>query len=196
MLVKSPESHYCEGFLCHNDANDLFDFFNSLKGWKVNSYKGNKLGRETIVFVSEQLNNTPNFKTPEIWGENVTILPIPKELQFTLQLLWKMTGQKYNIVLGNRYLKSKHKIAFHSDNEEFGDTQSIASISLGVIRTFTFMAKASDEKLSLKLDHGSLLYMGKNCQESYTHGMQKEQIEEHPKFSKTRINLTFRIWNY
>jgi len=118
--------------------------------------------------------------------------------------------KKLTFFLGNRYLRSKDKIAFHSDNEEFGDTQSIASISLGVSRTFTFIPKGAnkednendvigrdgEERKSLKLSHGSLLFMGENCQENYLHGMKKESIEKDKLFNKTRINVTFRNWNY
>lgn len=197
MLTKSPETRLYSEFLSCKDADDLFNYLNNLKGWKRNQYNGNKLGRETLVFVNEEIFANPEkFKIPEIWGKDVIILPFPKNFLYILDFSEQMTGQKYNIVLGNRYIKNKDKIAFHSDNEEFGDTQSIASLSLGVTRTFTFMAKTLDEKISLKLDHGSLLYMGKNCQENYTHGMQREKVETHPKYDKTRINLTFRIWNY
>jgi len=198
MLTKSPKTRYVDEFLPIESADYLFNYMNKLEGWKKNEYNGHKLARETIVFaVDEIVNNPDKFKIPEIWGKDVVVLPFPTELKTLLELLCECNNAKYNIALGNRYLKAKDKISFHSDNEEFGNTQSIASISLGVPRTFTFISKAGDEeKVSLKLSHGSLLFMGENCQENYTHGMIKESIEEHPLFVKTRINLTFRVWNY
>ena len=198
MLLKSPTSHYNANFLSSEEANNLFDHINMIEGWRKNAYKGHKLARETIVFATKEIvDNLDKFKIPDIWGKDVVVQPFPRELLPTLELLCKTTGAKYNIVLGNRYLKAKDKIAFHSDNEEFGNTQTIASISLGVSRTFTFLSKVNDgEKISLKLKHGSLLFMGENCQENYTHGMVKETIKADDQFGKTRINLTFRVWNY
>ena len=198
ILAKSPKSKYSEDFLTQERANDLFSYLNSLKGWKKNEYKGYKLARETIVFaIDEIVENPDKFMIPDIWGKDVVVMPFPEEIKELLNHIREFTKAEYNIALGNRYLKAKDKIAFHSDNEEFGNTQSIASLSLGVSRTFTFIAKAGDEaKHILKLKHGSLLFMGEHCQENYTHGMEKERIDEHPLFKKTRINVTFRVWNY
>lgn len=195
MLLLSPKTKYYPDFLPNGD--DLFVYLNDLDGWKKNTYNGYKLNRETIVFATEEIVNNPDrFKIPDIWGKDVIVMIFPPELQQVLDQLYILTKVKYNIALGNRYLKATDRISFHSDNEEFGNTQSIASLSLGVTRLFTFMSKNIGEKITLNLEHGSLLFMGENCQENYTHGMMKEKIETHPLFDKTRINITFRVWNY
>jgi hypothetical protein len=198
MLKLSPKSFYNSEFLSNNDSNDLFISLNKLDGWDKNKYNGYKLNRETIVFAIDDIVDNPDrFKIPPIWGDNVTILRFPDFLKPILTSLKLLTGADYNIALGNRYLKAKDKISQHSDNEEFGNTQSIASISLGVPRMFYFYSKNSkDLHSSILLDHGSLLFMGENCQENYTHGMKNDKIESHPIYNKTRINLTFRVWNY
>ena len=174
--------------------------FNELEGWKKNTHNGYKLNRETLVFaVDEIVDNPDKFKIPSIWGDNVTVVRFPNRLREILKKLKALTGSEYNIVLGNRYLKAKDKIAQHSDNEEFGNTQSIASISLGIPRMFYFKSKHDgkcSENKSVLLEHGSLLFMGENCQENYTHGMKNDKITSHHIYGKTRINLTFRIWNY
>lgn len=160
------------------------------------------MNRETIVFAADEIFDNPEkFTIPPIWGDKVKVLRFPSVMKVILAKLKEITGSDYNIVLGNRYLRSKDKIAQHSDNEEFGNTQSIASISLGVARMFHFKSKVyidneCTETKSILLEHGSLLFMGENCQENYTHGMRNDKIEPHPVFNKTRINLTFRIWNY
>jgi alkylated DNA repair dioxygenase AlkB len=210
-LDKSPKTWYVSEFLDEELANSCFSECNGLKGWKKNDVFGFPLSRETMVFVSDSIIEqvkSGDLKIPEIWGENVVIKSFPENLKIVKGLIEKRTNKVYNIALGNRYLRSKDKIAFHSDNEEFGDTQSIASISLGVSRTFTFIPKGAnednvkndeadvEERKTLKLNHGSLLFMGENCQENYLHGMKKESIEPHNLFDKTRINVTFRNWNY
>ena len=198
-LNKSPKTWYDLKFLNEDLANTCFLECNELKGWKKNDVFGYPLSRETLVFASdsiiEQVKNG-QLKIPEIWGDNVVIKSFPENLLIVKTLIEEKTGKIYNIALGNRYLRSKDKIAFHSDNEEFGDTQSIASISLGVSRTFTFIPKdginnvekndIKEERKNLKLCHGSLLFMGENCQENYLHGMKKESIERHELFDKTR----------
>jgi hypothetical protein len=198
ILEYSPKTYYNSRFLNNENADNLFKHLNTLDGWGKREYNGSKLNRETIVFAIDEIVDNPNiFPIPKIWGKDVTILKFPKELQFLLTLLEKETGAKYNIALGNRYLKAKDKIAQHSDNEEFGNTQSIASISLGIPRMFHFKSKKEPfETKSLLLEHGSLLFMGENCQENYTHGMKNDKIVEHELFKKTRINITFRVWNY
>lgn len=198
LLRDSPKTKYFNEFLSEDEATELFHILNILDGWKKNEYNGNKLNRETIVFASDDIvNNLDKYKIPDIWGKDVTILIFPDELITILDQLYELTGTKYNIALGNRYLKSKDGIAFHSDNEEFGDQQSISSLSLGVVRSFTFISKKDkDDKKKIYLENGSLVYMGEQCQENYTHGMIKEKIEHHNIFDRTRINVTFRLWNY
>lgn len=201
-LDLSPKTWYDAKFLSEGFANECFSECNQLKGWKKNDVNGYPLSRETIVFANDSIIHKikgGELNMPEIWGDDIVIMPFPKTLQIVKSLIKEKLGKEYNIALGNRYLRSKDKIAFHSDNEEFGDTQSIASISLGVSRTFTFIPKSNEskeEKKSLKLCHGSLLFMGDNCQENYLHGMKKESIENNDLFGKTRINITFRNWNY
>jgi len=198
MLLQSPKSFYEEDFI--TDGNDLFKDLNSLPGWKVNTYNNYNLNRQTIVFADKEIINDPDkFPIPPIWGKDVVVMEWPNRLELLKEKVEIRTGAKYNIALGNRYIRAKDAIAFHSDNEEFGNTQSIASISLGVSRTFTFRPKNlnSDEKsISLTLKHGSLLFMGEYCQENYTHGMKKEKVPTSELYDKTRINVTFRSWNY
>lgn len=118
--------------------------------------------------------------------------------------MFKLTGieWKYNIALCNRYTKRTDYIAFHSDKEEMGCTKSIASISLGVPRTFHYMSNNDNEKRSIVLNSGSFIFMGENCQENYKHGMKKEDLEKLSdinvltKYNNARINITFRVWNY
>lgn len=200
LLAMSPKSYFIKEFIENPDT--LFTALNVLDGWKVNTYQDLPLNRQTVVFADDNIIADPDkFPIPAIWGKDVKVLPWPECLLTTKVQIEEHTGVKYTIALGNRYNRPKDAIAFHSDNEEFGNTQSIASLSLGVPRTFTFRAKFSEkmstnETKTLTLNHGSFLFMGENCQENYKHGMRKEQIIEDELYKKTRINVTFRVWNY
>lgn len=205
-ILKNALVIYEENLL--DKADDYFVALNGLDGWKYNKVKGYELNRETIVFADPEIKNDNKF-IPKIWGKDVKIYDWTNELLEIKQIVEKkvkeITGKEwiYNIALGNRYKKSKDYINFHSDNEEFGNTQSIASVSLGIPRTFTYMSKdiENKEKVSLILQNGSLIFMGERCQENYCHGMKKESLNKFgediiKKYDNTRINITFRVWNY
>ncbi|EFA81379.1 hypothetical protein PPL_05363 [Heterostelium album PN500] len=79
-------------------------------------------------------------------------------------------------------------IGMHADDEAYlpGKT-TIASISLGATRTFTVTHSKKKETQEYKLNNGSLIVMGGQCQKNYRHGIPKE-----PDVVTPRINLTFR----
>lgn len=94
----------------------------------------------------------------------------------------------FNSVLLNRYKDGNDCIHFHCDNEkELGRNPTIASITLGTPRTFKLKNKETNEVISMKLEHGSLLVMFGRCQDVYLHGVPRE-----PEVKGSRINLTFR----
>lgn len=206
-ILKNAFVIHDNDFIEKDVANEYFKVLNELTDWKYNTVKGYALNRETIVFADPEI-VADKSKIPPIWGDNIVVLEWPKEI---LELKGKveqkvkeLTGVdwKYNIALGNRYKKAKDYINFHADREEMGSTKSISSISFGVPRTFHYVRNDMEEKLSVILNHGSLIYMGDNCQELYRHGMKKEKLsdiadkETLEKYENTRINITFRVWNY
>jgi len=99
----------------------------------------------------------------------------------------KLTGFQFNVCLLNHYASGKEGIGWHSDKEEAGKEAPIASLSLGQKRVFSFREKKGPFSMSLELTPGSLLVMGKGCQEKYLHCLEKD-----PLITGTRINLTFR----
>lgn len=206
-LLKNAFVIYDNNFIDKDDSDRYFETFNGEFDWKYNDYNGHKLNRQTCAFADKKI--LGDKKTiPKIWGDNITIIEWTPELLVLKEKIEvkikELTGidWKYNIALGNRYTKKGDFIAFHSDNEELGNTQSIASISFGIPRTFNFISKDLEEKTSIILENGSLLFMGDNCQETYKHGMRKENLsnlaneETLNKYDNTRINITFRVWNY
>lgn len=207
-LLKKAFVIYDNNFINNEKANEYFESFETFD-WKYNNYNGYRLNRQTCAFADREIvENKRNI--PKIWGDDIIVREWTPELleikEKTEQKVKELTGLdwKYNIALGNRYTKKNDFIAFHSDNEELGNTKSIASLSFGIPRTFNYMNKDKSlgEKKSIVLENGSLIFMGDNCQENYIHGMKKEDLsklaneEILAKYNNTRINITFRVWNY
>jgi alkylated DNA repair dioxygenase AlkB len=112
-----------------------------------------QLARGTLVFGDSSL-LAQGQKPPEIWGTNVTFLPwdhdpVLLELRDAVR---QATGSAYNVALVNWYETGADYIGLHSDNEELGDQNSIASISVGAPRLFYFQEKAPSSFLLRALD--------------------------------------------
>jgi hypothetical protein len=206
-LLQNAYVIYENNFINEEESNKYFKIFNDSFDWKYNEYNNHKLNRLTCAFADKKIIDDKKI-IPPIWGDDVTVIEWTPELlevkEKTEKKVKELTGidWKYNIALGNCYTKKGDFIAFHSDNEELGSTQSIASLSFGIPRTFNFMSKDMSEKASVVLENGSLIFMGDNCQENYRHGMRKENLSNLAnedtlnKYNNTRINITFRVWNY
>ncbi len=79
-------------------------------------------------------------------------------------------------------------MGWHSDNEkELVANATIASLSLGSNRKFSFKHTKTGEMVSLTLRHGSLLLMKGEIQDHWKH-----QLPKTKKSIGARINLTFR----
>lgn len=150
-----------------------------------------KLNRKTLVLIDEELEN---YVIPKIWGEEVTVLKFDDEIKCVKEDLEKLLEYSFNICLCNYYLNGKSNISFHSDNEEKGDIECIASVSIGEKREFGFRKKNCDEKKIIKkieLESGSLLIMDKGCQENYEHSLLANKNLKNP-----RLNITFRNFKF
>jgi alkylated DNA repair dioxygenase AlkB len=81
-------------------------------------------------------------------------------------------------------------MGWHSDDEDtLQQNASIASVSLGAARKFSFKHKVSNETVSLLLEDGSLLEMKGTTQGKWLHSLPKSK-----RILTPRINLTFRIF--
>ena len=112
-----------------------------------------------------------------------------KELLEIKQVAEKLSGVIYNSCLINLYHSGEEGVAWHSDDEKaLGRITTIASLSFGAERTFSFKHKETKETRSINLPSGSLLVMKEDTQVHWLHCIPKTK-----KVKTSRINLTFRI---
>jgi alkylated DNA repair dioxygenase AlkB len=98
------------------------------------------------------------------------------------------TKSSFNSCLLNLYPEGTDGMGWHSDNEkELVPNATIASLSLGSERKFSFKHRNTKETMSLILQNGSLLLMKGVVQKYWLH-----QVPKTKRIIGPRINLTFR----
>ena len=111
-----------------------------------------------------------------------------KELSYLKQIVEELAETKFNSCLLNLYHNGNEGIGWHSDDEKsLGKNNTIASLSFGAERNFSFKHKQTKQIVSLVLEHGSLLIMKDATQTNWLHSLPKSKSVTQP-----RINLTFR----
>lgn len=99
-----------------------------------------------------------------------------------------LTHETFNSCLLNLYHDGNEGMGWHSDAEKnLKENGTIASLSLGAERKFSFRHKQSKERIDLTLENGSLLLMRGTTQKYWLH-----QLPKSKKITRGRINLTFR----
>lgn len=115
-------------------------------------------------------------------------LPWTKELLELKTFTEKASGENFNSCLLNLYHTGEEGMAWHSDGEaDLKKNGAIASLSFGAERKFAFKHKQTNEKIELKLEHGSLLIMKGSTQAFWLHRLPPTKRIRNP-----RVNLTFR----
>lgn len=131
-------------------------------------------GEPDAVYVYSGIHNVPQPWTPAV-----------AELKAAVEAT---SGARFNSVLLNRYRSGADSMGWHADREpELGKEPVIASVSLGVARTFDLRHNRTGVVQSFALKGGSLLVMKGATQAEWRHRVPKE-----PRVSGERINLTFR----
>jgi alkylated DNA repair dioxygenase AlkB len=88
----------------------------------------------------------------------------------------------------NLYHTGDEGMAWHSDAEKtLLDNGTIASVTLGAERKFSFKHKESKQRIDVLLENGSLLLMKGTTQKNWLH-----RLPPTKKVFSPRINLTFR----
>lgn len=121
-------------------------------------------------------------------GTTKQALSWSKELLALKAIVEKLTGAKFNSCLLNLYHDGNEGMAWHSDDESsLVQDSTIASLSFGAERKFSFKHKQTQQSVSLVLENGSLMVMKDATQTHWRHGLPKSK-----KIKTPRINLTFR----
>jgi alkylated DNA repair dioxygenase AlkB len=111
-----------------------------------------------------------------------------KELSHLKQIVEEVAETKFNSCLLNLYHNGNEGMGWHSDDEKsLGKNNTIASLSFGAERNFSFKHKHTKQIVSFVLEHGSLLIMKDTTQTNWLHSLPKSKSVTRP-----RINLTFR----
>jgi alkylated DNA repair dioxygenase AlkB len=115
-------------------------------------------------------------------------LPWKDPLFILKNIVESLTKQTYTACLLNLYHNGEEAMGWHCDNEkEIIANSSIASLSIGGSRKFSFKHKVTKETISIQLGNGSLLEMKGTIQTHWLHTLPKSK-----KITESRINLTFR----
>ena len=115
-------------------------------------------------------------------------LPWTRELANLKQIVEKLSNTLFNSCLLNLYHDGNEGMGWHSDDEKSIEGYStIASVSFGAERKFSFKHKRNNKTISVILEHGSLLLMKDSTQKNWLHSLPKSK-----KITLPRINLTFR----
>jgi alkylated DNA repair dioxygenase AlkB len=110
------------------------------------------------------------------------------ELLKLRKIVEEQSGETYNSCLLNLYHNGEEGMAYHSDGEkDLKKNGAIASLSFGAERTFAFRHKVTKERISIVLQHGSLLVMKGETQTNWLHRLPPTKRVHAP-----RVNLTFR----
>ena len=188
IILPLPDAvfEFYPNFFHKEEADILFQKLLSETPWQHDeiSILGKKMlqPRLTCLFGNEGKPYSYSGLTmqPQPW--NSTIMHIKNEVEANCY-------ENFTTVLANLYRNEKDSNGWHADNErELGRNPIIASVSFGEERKFQLKHVSDNNiKLSLNLNHGSLLLMKEGSQIHYKH-----QIPKATQQKNNRINLTFR----
>ena len=111
----------------------------------------------------------------------------PELLQLK-QKVEEISSTTYNSCLLNLYHDGTEGMGWHSDAEKtLLENGTIASITFGAERKFSFKHKVTRQRVDILLENGSLLLMKGTTQKKWLH-----RLPPTKKVFSPRINLTFR----
>ncbi len=191
-LPLNCEAEYVKDLLTTAESRDLYNHV-------VNDYKITGLTMQSqdgtyyeadfgkMMFIDEWLYRE-NKLPEELWGKTEIWSEKIKEVKEKIE---KYSGRKFNVAVCIYYPNGKTGVDYHSDYSAFGDTTVIPSLSLGEEREFSLREKKTEQEYSIVLNNGSLLIMGKHCQERYEHS-----LPVNAKYKNARLNITFRQYGF
>ncbi|MEQ8239193.1 MAG: alpha-ketoglutarate-dependent dioxygenase AlkB [Cyclobacteriaceae bacterium] len=189
LLSKDGEVFYYDKIYDPSSSNSLFEVLANQINWKND--EAWMFGKHIITKRKVAWYGDIRFKYTYSKVTKEALLWTP-ELREIRDFVSEKTGAYYNACLLNLYHSGDEGMAWHSDDEkELVSGASIASISFGAERKFSFKHKQTGEVVSLCLENGSLLEMKGNTQRNWLH-----RLPPTKKVTTPRINLTFRLMNH
>ena len=194
MITLPPDCDiaYHAGFLGEVEAGALFDEI--LDGYDVTDKTirmadGSEHVAETATYLFLDAELESFDKIPEVWGGRA---PWPESLARIRQRVEALTGVYFHVARCVYYQDGSEGVDFHQDLAAYGDTTEIASLSLGAEREFVLRGVENQaQRYAIRLQPGSLLYMGEGCQTRYEHALPRDYSCREP-----RLNLTFRKFGW
>lgn len=185
--IKDGVLYLDKNFLSKSEADDYFDYFKSTANWQQQIAKFSTVEvpfpRLTAYYANPGLDYRYSgiIQVAAPWDDK--ILALKSKIDAA-------AGVTFNTLLLNYYRDGKDSIGWHSDSErELVPNPIVASLTLGATRNFELKHKkgAKVGRMTLPLEHGTLLVMGNTIQNYWLHAVMKtkEEVGE-------RINLTFR----
>lgn len=181
--MRDAEILYDPEFLAPGEADHFLHEFRRNLEWEQRSIKmfGHPVAqpRLTAWYGEAEYTYSGLHWPAKEWPEELARLKIKVEND---------CAERFNTVLANLYRDGRDSVGWHSDDEpELGHDPVIASVSLGVARTFHMKHKSDNAEWKILLTHGSLLLMKGPTQHNWKHALPKDK-----KIDEPRINLTFR----
>ena len=189
-LPEAVPAFYLPDFLAPEESKSLFDEIRAgynIEPRTMTMADGSEWQQTTgkLMFVAPRLTDETLF--PASHGRRVVW---PASIEKIMQRAAAITGGTFEVCVAIYYLDGQAGVDFHADLPAFGDTSSIASVSLGAERVLTLRDQRDPSRqIPIKLAPGSLLHMGRGFQSRYEHALLPDPHCEEP-----RINLTFRIF--
>lgn len=171
-------------FLPKTEASELFQFLKNNAAWKQDVFhmaKGDVLVPRLTAFYAQK---GVQYKYAGLTQEATGML---EELAVVTKKVNNHFDSDFNSILLNYYRDERDSIGLHSDSEkELGSNPVVGTLSLGGTRRFDLISNKDKKKVSLEVEHGSLMIMGPNCQKNWRHKIDKYTGTE------PRISITLR----
>lgn len=185
VLPRDGDTQYF-GVICDRDlSNGYLDYLLNKVPWKNDEaviYGNHYITDRKVAWYGDG-----NFSY-SYSGKTRVAIPWTEPLLELKELVEKYSGASYNSCLLNLYENGSQGMGWHHDDEKgLGKNSNIASLSFGAERRFDFRHKEDKEKISILLEHGSLLVMAGTTQANWQHHLPKTT-----KIQRPRVNLTFR----
>ena len=187
-----PEVDYHPNFIAPTLVEGLFK---ALVGMQVRAShtlhmadgKAYQLHTPKLTFLTEGLEEETVF-APRYWGRSE---PWPAVLEACKDKIESMLNQEFQVGVMLFYPDGKTISPYHTDPNNYGNTDFIPSLSFGATRTFAVKHSTSGKESKIQFRSGDLILMKPGCQKLYQHA-----ILEDPDIHDMRINITFRKFGH